>query len=128
MVSSLIEVFVRSCDKDIDVGHYREMSLHWQCGLAQWAYGELAAQFKGKILTEDDLNALQQVVELAKNGFHRFRVYDISRLGDRVRALKRGVLKTPTVIADGQRYVGLEEISRAISGKSKPLQFTPAHA
>ena len=119
VVSSLIEVFVRSCDKDIDVAHYREMSFHWQCGLAQWAYGELAAQFKGRILAEDDLTTMQQIVELAEKRNHKLKVYDISRLGDRTRAMKRGVLKTPALIVDGQRYVGLEEILRAISIKSK---------
>lgn len=65
------------------------------------------------------MTTVQQIVELAEKGNHKLKVYDISRLGDRARAMKRGVLKTPALIVDGQRYVGLEEILRAISIKSK---------
>jgi hypothetical protein len=119
VVSSLIEVFVCSREKDIDYGHYREMSLHWECGLAQWAYGELAAQFKGRILSENDVAALQHVFEQAKKENRQLKVYDTSRMGDKVRAMKRGVFKTPSAVINGQRYEGLEEILRAISVKPR---------
>jgi hypothetical protein len=117
VVSSVIEVFVCSREKDIDYGHYREMSLHWECGLAQWAYGELAAQFKGRILPENDVAVLQQVFEQAKKENSQVKVYDTSRMGDKVRAMKRGVFKTPSAVINGQRYEGLEEILKAIAAK-----------
>lgn len=120
MVSSLIEVFVCSYGKDIDVGHYREMSYHWQCGLAQWAYGELAAQFKGRILCEEDVNALRQVFEIAKSENQEVKVYDTSRMSDKVKALRRGILKTPTVVMNGRRYQGSDEISHFVLGKPIP--------
>jgi hypothetical protein len=115
VVSSLIEVFVCSHDKDIDYGHYREMSLHWECGLAQWAYGELAARFKGRILPENDVTALQHVFEQAKKENRQVKVYDTSHMGDKVRAMKRGVFRTPSAVINGQRYEGLDEILRAIA-------------
>jgi hypothetical protein len=115
--SSLIEVFVHSHDKNIDVGHYREMSYHWECGVAQWAYAELADQFKGRILSQQDVTALQQVFEMAKKESREVKVYDTSRITDRIRALKNSVLKTPTVLIDGKRYQGLDEISRLILKK-----------
>jgi hypothetical protein len=120
MVSSLIEVFVHSHGKDIDVGHYREMSYHWECGLAQWAYGELAGQFKGRILSEEDVGALRQLLDMAERENCKVKVYDTSRMGDRVRALKRGVLKTPTAIIKGALYQGLDEISKVIQSKPNP--------
>jgi hypothetical protein len=120
LVSSLIEVFVHSHGKDIDVGHYREMSYHWECGLAQWAYGELAGQFKGRILSEEDVGALRQLLEMAKKGSYEVKVYDTSRIGDRMRALKRGVLKTPTAIINGVLVQGLDEISHLVESKPIP--------
>lgn len=120
MVSSLIEVFVHSRSKDIDVGHYREMSYHWECGLAQWAYEELAGQFKGRILCEEDVGVLRQVLEMAKKEGREVKVYDTSRVGDRMKALRRGILKTPAAIMDGELYQGLNEISQVIAGKPKP--------
>jgi hypothetical protein len=118
--SSLIEVFVHSHGKYIDVGYYREMSYHWECGLAQWAYAELADQFKGRILSEEDVGALQHVLEMAKKENREVKVYDTSRMADRVRALKNSVFKTPTVLIDGKRYQGVDEISRLISDKQNP--------
>lgn len=118
--SSPIEVFVCSHDKDLDVGHYREMSYHWQCGLAQWAYGELAQQFKGRILSEEDMDTLRRALETGKRENEEVKVFDTSRMVDRMRALRRGVLKTPTVIVNGKKYEGLEEISHAISMEPKP--------
>jgi hypothetical protein len=117
MVSSLIEVFVRSRSKDVDVGHYREMSYHWVCGLDEWAYGELAAQFKGRILSEEDYEVMNQVFEMAKKENREVRIYDTSRLSDKARALKRGILKVPAIIMNGEQYQGLEQISHVLSRK-----------
>jgi hypothetical protein len=120
LVVSLIEVFVHSHSKDIDVGHYREMSYHWQCGLAQWAYGELAGQFKGRILCEEDVGVLRQVLEMAKKEGLEVKVYDTSRMGDRMKALRHGILQTPAAIMNGELYQGLNEISQVIASKPNP--------
>lgn len=106
---------MHSFDKDIDVGHYREMSYHWECGLAQWAYAELASQFKGRILPEEDVNALRQIFEIAKKENREVKVYDTGRVGGRFKALKYGILKTPAVIMNGERYQGSDEIARVVS-------------
>lgn len=116
----LIEVFVSSHDRYIDVDFVREMSYHMDCGLAEWAYSDLAEQFKGRILSEENLRVLEQVLKMAKAKDRKVGVYDISRMTDKIRALKRAVFKTPTVIIDEQRYEGLEEISQAISSKFGP--------
>jgi uncharacterized membrane protein len=117
LVLSLIEIFVHSFDKDIDVSHYREMSYHWECGLAQWAYAELASQFKGRILSDEDVSALRQIFEAAKKENREVKVYDTSRVNGRLKALKHGILETPAVIMNGERYQGLDEIAHVISIK-----------
>jgi hypothetical protein len=120
MVSSLIEVFLHSHSKDIDVGHYREMSYHWECGLAQWAYGELAQQFKGRILSDEDVRVLRQVLDMGKKEGREVKVYDTSRMSDRVKALKRGVFKTPAVVMNGELYQGVDQVSQAVATQPNP--------
>jgi len=44
-------------------------------------------------------------------------VYDVSRMTDKLRAIKRGIRKTPAAIINGEKYEGLEEILQAISSK-----------
>lgn len=116
---SEIEVFVRSKSREIDIDHYREMSYHVQCGLARHAYEELASQFRGRILAEEDYEALNKIFALAKEENCDVRVYDTSRTADRVKALKRGIFRTPVVIIKDVKYQGLEEIAQAATIKLK---------
>lgn len=81
---------------------------------------DLAKQFKGRILSEDNMGALEQVLEMAKETNQEVKVYDLSRIADRVRAMKRGVMRTPTLIMGEERYQGLEEISRATARRLSP--------
>jgi hypothetical protein len=118
MGAFLIEVFICSHDRYVDVSFCREMSYHIDCGLAEWAYDQLSEKFKGRVLSQEDLTVLEKVLEMAKARSEKARVYDVSRITDRMRALKRGVLKTPTVIINGERYEGLKEISQVILSKS----------
>jgi len=113
----LIEVFVHSHDKYVDIGFYREMSYHWECGLDQWAKAGLQKLFKGRILSGEELTILERVLEKAQEKNQKIKIYDISRIVDRVRAMKRGVMKTPTVIIDEERHQGLSEILEAITNR-----------
>ena len=118
--SSEIKIFVCSTSRDVDIEHYREMSYHVQCGLAKWAYGQLASQFKGRILSEKDIEALNRIFEVSKQENCKIRVYDISRLADRVRALKRGIFRTPAIVIGDVRYQGQDEIAQVTGSKVKP--------
>lgn len=111
--SSKIEVFVHSRSRGIDIDHYREMSYHVQCGLARCAYEELASQFRGRILTEKDSEALNKIFELAKEENSEVRVYDTSRVTEHLKAWKRGILRTPAVVIKDVKYQGLDEIVQA---------------
>jgi 2-hydroxychromene-2-carboxylate isomerase len=57
---------------------------------------------------------------MAKETKQEVKVYDLSRIADRVRAIKRGVMRTPTLIMGEKRYQGFEEISRATARKLSP--------
>jgi hypothetical protein len=113
----MIEVFVHSHDRYVDVDFYREMSHHIDCGLARWASTDLSEQFKGRILSEKDLKVLKQAFEIAEKGDFKVKVYDVSRMTDRIKALRRGILKTPAAVVDGKRYEDLEEFSQTTTGE-----------
>ena len=89
------------------------MSYHVQCGLARCAYEELASQFRGRILKEKDSEALNKIFELAKEENSEVRVYDTSCITERLKAWKRGILRTPAVVIKDVKYQGLDEIAQA---------------
>jgi len=62
----LIEVFVHSFAPYEDVDFYREMSQHIQCGLSRWVQDVLSKEFKGRILSREDLNVLAPALEIAR--------------------------------------------------------------
>jgi hypothetical protein len=108
----------------MDVSFRREMSQHVICApdLARWAT-EMPSKFKGRILSTEDLTILEQALRLASNSDEKVLVFDISRIADRLKALKRGVKRTPTAIIDGKKYEKVEEILQALNTISnKPHQ------
>jgi hypothetical protein len=113
----MIEVFVRSSSvhPDIDIGTMREMSMHTHCAPGAWEgllknYGK----FKGRLLSPDDQEILQKL-EILANKFHdEIKVYDVSRSLDKVKAMRQGIRKTPTVIVQGKKYESLEKILQLI--------------
>ena len=103
----------------MDVELYREMSQHSFCapGLADALVSGVASKLKGHILPQEDLTALEQVSQIAKKTNEKIKVYDVSRLTDKLKAMKRGIRKTPAVMINGEKYEGLEEILQANSSK-----------
>mgnify|MGYP000737142091 CR=1 FL=1 len=118
----MIEVFVHSFAPYEDVDFYREMSQHVICApeLARWAT-EAQSKFKGRLLPEKDYTVLEQVLQVANETNEKVLVFDISRITDKLKAIKRGVNKTPTVVINGKKYERIEEIQRALQSiSSKP--------
>jgi hypothetical protein len=107
----LIEVFVHSLSvyKDIDLA--KEMSQHGYCdtGTATRASEIFSSKFKGRLFSTDDWTVLQRLSESEKIETEKIKVYDTSRPIDRLKALSQGIWKTPTIIVNGEKHVGLEE-------------------
>ena len=103
----------------MDVETCRDMVQHPMCapetteGLVQASL----SRFKGRLLPREDSAVLERVLEIAGGTKGSVKIYDLSIVADYVRALRRGIFKTPAVIIDDERYDGFEEISRAISTK-----------
>ena len=118
----MIEVFVHSFSPYVDVELYREMSQHPYCapGAHEALMKQALSEFKGRILPQEDLTVLEQTLRTTNETNEQIKVYDVSRMIDKLNAIRRGVRKTPSVIINGEKYEGLEEISKAISSKSGP--------
>lgn len=118
----MIEVFVRSFSMYVDVELYREMSQHPFC--APHVHEELMKQalsrFKGRILPQEDLTVLEHAFGTTNKTNEPIKVYDISSITGKLSAMKRGIRKTPAAIINGEKFEGLEQISKAISSKSGP--------
>ncbi len=114
----MIEVFLRSYSPYMDVELYREMSQHPFCAPGSGeALISAASKLKGRILPQEDLTVLEQVSRIAEKTNQKITVYDVSRMTDKLKAIKRGIRKTPAAIINGEKYEGLEEILQAISSK-----------
>jgi hypothetical protein len=119
LVVSLIEVFVRSFQPYMDVETARDMAPHSYCspGTTEGLVSGVLSKFKGRLLSEEDSTALERVLQILKENQELIRVYDVSRIADKLRAVKHGIRKTPAAIINGEKYEGLEVISKAISAK-----------
>jgi hypothetical protein len=115
----VIEVFVHSVSSEVDYESAREMSRHGFCnpGTAMKA-GEIVSQFnkvKGRVFSEENWAVLQRLIEVAGPTSGEVRLYDVSRMLDRLKALSRGVIKTPVVIINGEKSEGAEKCLDALS-------------
>ncbi|MEM3730362.1 MAG: hypothetical protein QW667_02505 [Candidatus Bathyarchaeia archaeon] len=84
---------------------------------------ETQSKFKGRILPTEDLTVLERALRLAADSGEKVLVFDVSRMADKLKALKRGVKRTPTLIIDGKKYGKMEEILEVLNTISnKPSQ------
>jgi hypothetical protein len=115
----LIEIFVRSFSPYMDVETARDMAPHSYCapGTTEGLVSGVLSKFKGRLLSEEDSTALERALQILRENQESVRVYDVSRTADKLRALRHGILKTPAVIINGEKYEGLAAISKALSTK-----------
>jgi hypothetical protein len=115
----LIEVFLRSLSTYMDVETARDMAPHSYCapGTTEGLVSEVLSKFRGRLLSEEDSKALECVLQVLKENHESLRVYDVSRTADKLRAVKRGIRKTPTVIINGEKYEGQAAIWEALSAR-----------
>jgi hypothetical protein len=70
--------------------------------------------FDGRILDPACERLLSDLDHLLQQSECQVCVYDLGRLSGRIRALLRGVWKSPAVIVDGQKYTGLDSATRVL--------------
>lgn len=116
----MIEVFVCSHSMYVDVETLREMSTHSYCAPDAWPglLKGLESKFKGRILPPEEFEVLERFKTLGEKCDDEVKVYDVSRATDRIKALSRGIRKTPALIIQGKKYEGIKEIRQWFVSKS----------
>lgn len=71
-------------------------------------------KLKGRVFPEEHRIAMQRVMEYAQARREELEVFDVSSATDRIRALRQGVVRTPTLVARGKHFKGLVEISQVV--------------
>jgi hypothetical protein len=120
----MIEIFVRSFSQYMDVDTYREMSTHPYCapGTNEGLVGQAVSKFKGRLLSPEDSNVVQHVLEIIGKTGELIKMYDVSKVADRLKAVRHGIRKTPVALIDGRKYEGLDEILKALSTMGQTQQ------
>jgi hypothetical protein len=103
----------------MDVELAREMTHHVICDIdtATRASEIFSSKFKDRVLSDDDSAVLQKLVDVAKSTSEGIRIYDVSRMPDKLKAYSRGIRKTPAVVVDGVRYNGMDKCLEALGKK-----------
>ncbi|MGD1995203.1 MAG: hypothetical protein PVH62_00365 [Anaerolineae bacterium] len=114
----ILEVYVKSETVPPDIESYRHHRMHSHCapGLAQETLR--MPGFSGRLL-EQASSTLLQALSVAQGRLEgQVEVYDVGRLRGRLKALTAGVWKTPAVIVDGEKHVGLTAAKEALRNLS----------
>jgi hypothetical protein len=116
VVGAVMKLFIRSSSVSFDLETTKEMSWHTFCDpeTATRASEIYGSKLKGRVLSEEHSVALQKVIEYARAQGEKLEVLDVPSANDRIRALRQGVFRTPTLIAHGKPFKGLMEISRLV--------------
>jgi hypothetical protein len=119
LVKCLIEVFLRSLSTYMDVETCRDMAPHSYCapGTTEGLVSQAASKLKGRLLSQQDSTVLEQAVQISRAAEEPIKIYDLSRMTDYLRAMKRGIGKTPAVMVNGEKFEGLEAVLHALSAE-----------
>jgi hypothetical protein len=101
----------------MDVETCRDMVQHPFCspGTTESLVSGALSKFKGRLLSEEDSTILERVLQILKETNESINIYDVSKMADKFRAMKRGIRNTPVVIINGEKYEGSEAILKALS-------------
>ena len=113
---AVVKLFIKFSSVSFDLETTKEMSLHTFCDpeTATRASEIYGSKLKGRVLPEEHRIVLQKVMEYAQAHGEKFEVFDVSSVTDRIKAMRQGVVRTPTLVADGRSFRGMNEISRFV--------------
>ena len=106
----LIEVFIHSRSTYMDVDSIRHALSHVYCSPETGLRAvELFSSKLAGVLPEKDVKILQEALKTSERTGEKLKVFDVSRIGHRIRAMKLRIRKTPTIIVNGEKNVGFEK-------------------
>ncbi len=99
----MIEVFIHSLPMQLSEEAHRFAELY-SCERAE-----------RRMLCEEDARILREALQTSERIAERLKVYDFSRVSDKIQATKLGVKKTPAVLVNGKKYVGFKKSRRVLN-------------
>ena len=119
-----VEVYLKSFPTSRNVELYTYSRHHTYCApeLAELASGLLDS---GRVLRPDSAAVLSVLETVSRQLGQSIQVHDVGRVHGRLKALRAGVWKTPTVVLDGEKHVGCEAAKAALLGlgeTDRPLE------
>ena len=60
-----------------------------------------------RMITSSDEGVLEKLKEIAKDKGYILKVYDVSTLKGRLKAFRKGIKQTPTIVTETHRIVGV---------------------
>jgi hypothetical protein len=114
-MTSMIDVFIKSLSVPSDLDEFRHSGQHTYCapGMTEGLRGMTG--FSGRLLDQESAELLPNLKSLGERYGDRLRIYDVGRFRGLLKAMSAGVWKTPAIIVEGEKHLGLEAVKAAIS-------------
>ncbi len=98
----MIEVFIHSLPMQLSEEAHRFAELY-SCERAE-----------RRMLCEEDAKILREALKASERIAENLKVYDVSRIDDKIQATKLRIRKTPTILVNGEKYEGFKESRQAL--------------
>lgn len=116
-MKTAVEIYVKSFSVPADVESYRIHRMHSHCAPGLAEAGLELSSFSGRVLGADSADLMSLLGAVQKRWRQQtvvIQVYDVSRLRGRLKALTVGVWRTPAVVVDGEKHIGLSAAKEAL--------------
>lgn len=102
-------------------------------GTSEGLISDAISRFNGRLLSEDDSATPESTFRIMGDTAEQVIIRDMSRVIDRIRAIKYGIRNMPTVVVNGEKYMNIEDILKVFStieqkrneGVFRRLSFRP---
>ncbi len=98
----MIEVFIHSLPMQISKEAHRFAELY-SCDRAE-----------RRMLCEEDAKILREALLVSERISEELKMYDVSRIDDKIQATKRRINRTPTILLNGKKHLGFKKSRYAI--------------
>ena len=109
-----IDVYLKSVSIARDLGEFRHAGQHTYCAPSMMDGVRGTRGFRGRLLTPESDELLAEINSIGETWQERITVYDVGRFRGLLKALIGGIWKTPCVVVDDEKFVGLSAARKAL--------------
>lgn len=117
---SKIDVYLKSVSIARDLGEFRHAGQHTYCAPSMMDGIRGGRGFRGRLLTPESDELLAQINTAGETWQENITVYDVGRFRGLLKALRGGIWKTPCVVIDEEKFVGLNAVQEALRNLRRP--------